>query len=817
MKKINFKTQILPHLVAIIAFLLITVIFFNPLFFGNKVLQQHDIQQWEGGAQELAEFREATGEEGLWTNSMFSGMPAYLVNVKWSDGIIDAFKTVMALALPHPVRNIFLAFISFYILLLTFRVRPYLAIGGAIAFGLSTFMIIGLGAGHNSRIGAIAFMPLVLAGIHLTYTRNMILGFGLTAAALALELRENHLQITYYLLLMVIIYGILMVIEAVKNDQLTGFLKKTGLLVIAALIALGTFFGKFWAISEYSAYSIRGQSELTTPKDDDDSKDSGLKKDYAFQYSNGILEPLTLLIPNYFGGSSSNFLVQDEKSEIFKALQRAGDPQMANQLARYTSSYWGDQPFTAPYYAGAIICFLFILGLIFAEKKYVIWLSIVVVLSIMLSWGDNFKLFNYFVFDYLPGYNKFRSVTFTLIMALLAMPLLGFIGLEDLLKRGLNKATQKKLLVAGGITGGFCLLVILFAGIASFTKSGEAQLPAWFLNALQEDRESLMRADAFRSLAFIVLAVAVIYLHLRQKISFGLMATLLAFLILIDLWVVDKRYFGEDNYQRKRGASFFTMTAADKEIKKDKTLSYRVYNLQGAMAEARTSYHHKSIGGYHGAKLRRYQDLFDHCMEEETNKLIQQLQAGNRDLSDFDVLNMLNAKYLTFGPSKTSYLENTNALGNAWFVSEVEKVSNPSEELAKTCTIDTKSTAVMDTSLFKVTQSIQYDSAASIRLTSYQPNELTYDVKSSSSGLAVFSEIYYPKGWKATIDGKEADILRVNYVLRALEVPEGEHTIKFVFKPKAYVIGDKITFISSLVFLLVFVGSIGWSIKKKLY
>lgn len=815
MKKINFNKQVLPHIIALVAFFIITILFFNPVFFDNKVLEQHDIQQWKGGAQELKEFREATGEEGLWTNSMFSGIPAYLVNVKWSDGIIDGIKKVMSLALPHPIKNIFLAFVSFYILLLTFRVRPYLAIGGAIAFGLSSFMIIGLGAGHNARIGAIAFMPLVLAGIHLTFTRSRILGFGLTAAALALELRENHLQITYYLLLMVIIYGILMLTDAIKHNQLTGFLKNTGLLIIAAIIALGTFFGKFWTTLEYSEYSMRGKSELVADKDAGENE-SGLKRDYAFQYSSGILEPLTLIIPDIFGGSSAHLLVQDEESEVLKALQRAGDPQMANQLARYTSAYWGNQPFTAPYYAGAIICFLFVIGLLFADKKYVIWLSVGTILSIILSWGDNFKIFNYFIFDYLPGYNKFRSVTFALIMALVAMPLLGFIGLEKLLERGLNKQTQKKLLIALCATGGFCLLVIIFAGMASFTKAGEEQLPAWFLNALRDDREGLMRSDAFRSLVFILMAFSVIFLHLKKKLSAGMMGALLSLFILIDLWAVDTRYFSEDNYRRERDKSFFAMTEADKEIKKDKALSYRVYNLQGAMAEARTSYHHQSLGGYHGAKLRRYQDLYDYCLEKETGELIQQLQSGSRDLSDFGVLNMLNAKYLTFGPSKTSFIQNDQALGNAWFVSAVERVNTPDEEIAKTCTINTNNTAVIDDSLFDVPQDIQYDSAATIVLTAYQPNQLSYEATTTTKGLAVFSEIYYPKGWKATIDGKDAEILRANYVLRALEMPEGKHTIQFTFEPKSYIVGDKIIFTTSILLLLVLLGSIGWSLKKEL-
>lgn len=811
MKDIQFSKHILPHLIAIVTFFIVTLIFFKPFFFDNKNLDQHDINQWKGGAHELTEYRDKTGEEGLWTNSMFSGMPGYLVNVEWSDGAVVIIKKVLAFGISHPVRNIFLAFISFYILLLAFKVRPYLAIGGALAFGLSSFIIIGLGAGHNARIGAIAFMPLVLAGIHTTFTRNKILGFGLTTAALALEFRENHLQITYYLLLMVLVYGVLMLIDAYKSGELPAFLKKLALLVVAAIIALGSFAGKMWSTLEYSKYSMRGPSELKTTNTADEPAE-GLAKDYAFQYSNGILEPLTMIIPNYFGGASSNYLIQDQDSEVLKALQRSGDQQTANQLARYTSAYWGNQPLTAPYYAGAIICFLFVLGIVFADRKLVIWLCIVTGLAIILSWGDSFKAFNYFMFDHFPGYNKFRSVTFALIMAFVAMPLLGFIGLENLLNKGLNKATQKKLLIALGVTGGFCLLVILFAGMASFTKTGESQLPAWFLNALTADRESLMRSDAFRSLLFILVAAIVIFLRLKDVLSFPLMGAILSLAILIDMAAVDRRYFGEDNYKKNTDRSFFNPTDADREINKDQSY-YRVYNLQGAMNDARTSYHHHSIGGYHGAKMRRYQDLYDHCLESETQQMIGKLQAGQRDLSEFGVINMLNAKYLTFGSAKNAFIKNQSALGAAWFVNEVQLVNNPDEELTATCDLQTDSVAVLDKSKFDIKKT-NYNTRGTISLDTYEPGHLKYTANTAGDAFAVFSEIYYPVGWHATLDGKPADILRVNYVLRAMAIPAGKHTIEFSFEPDSYYIGNKITMASSILVLLILLGSIGYALKS---
>ena len=812
MKSINFVKDILPHVVAILVFLITTVAFFNPFFFDNKTLEQGDINQWKASAQEVIDYREKTGEEALWTNSMFGGMPAYLIDVKWNDGIVSGFKSLLSLYLPHPVKNIFLAFISFYILLLAFKVRPYLAIGGALAFGLSTYMIIGLGAGHNSRIGAVAFMPMILAGVHLAFTNKKWLGMGVTALAMALHFRENHLQITYYLLLIILIYGIIQLIEAVKSKTLIDFGKTMALLIIAVLIGLGTFIGKFWTTYEYGKYSIRGKSELTQQQSAGEK--SGLDKDYAFQYSNDTWGPMTLLIPDFLGGSYGHYFIQDEDSETLKALQTSGDPQMANQLARYSSSFWGDKP-PAPYYIGAIICFLFVIGILFAEKKYVIWLCLVTGIGILLSLGDSFKSFNYFMFDYFPGYNKFRSVTFTMVMAFIAMPLLGFMGLEKLLSTEWNKEVQKKFLTGFAVSGGICLLVVLGAGMASFTKTGEGQLPLWFLKALQSDREALMRADAFRSLIFILLAGGLIFAYTKQKLSGLVLSICISVLILIDVAMIDKRHFGKDNYKRSADKSFFLPTEADKAISKDKS-TYRVYNLQGdAMSEARTSYHHSSLGGYHGAKMRRYQDFYSNCIEGQRSTLISGIQNGNMDLSSYDAINMLNAKYLTFGPGKNDFIKNESAFGNAWLVNTIKLVDNADTELQQTCSSDLATTAVIDQSMFKLKSTTSLDSG-SIVLTNYLPNKLTYEVNAYANSLAVFSEIYYPEGWVATIDGTEVEILRANFILRALEVPKGKHNIIFEFKPTVYATGNTITLISCILLLLIVIGTVGYSLKSAL-
>ncbi|MDH5604841.1 MAG: hypothetical protein OEY51_12915, partial [Cyclobacteriaceae bacterium] len=549
MKNFNFREQILPHILCVLVFYIVTLAFFQPAIFSNKSLDQHDIMQWRGASKELIDYYKETGEVGLWANSMFSGMPAYLVQVHWSDAYLGYFKNIVSLGLPHPVSNTFLAFVSFYVLLIVFGVRPMFAAGPAIAYGLSSFLIIGVMAGHNARVGAMAFAPLVIAGIHLVLSRDKkLMGATLAALGLSLHFRENHLQVTYYILLILLLYGILYVTKVVKEKNYNDLMKSALYLLVAGLIAVGTFAGKFWTIMEYSQYSIRGKSELTNTPGEEGV--DGLSKTYAFEYSNGILEPLTLLIPDFYGGNSSNFLVQDRQSSTFKALSRAQDKNAAQQLVNYTSSYWGNQRLSAPYYAGAIICFLFAIGVAFAEKKYKIWLIAVTVLGIVLSWGDSFSSFNYFLFDYLPGYNKFRSVTFAIYLAIFAMPLLGALGLEKLGGLTLTKELQKKFIMALGIVGGFCLLVVLFAGMFSFQKQGEGQLPTWFLNALADDRESLMRSDALRSLAFIAASGILIFLYMKKMIGALPMSLLLIFLITVDHFAVSKRYLTGDHFKR---------------------------------------------------------------------------------------------------------------------------------------------------------------------------------------------------------------------------------------------------------------------------
>jgi MFS family permease len=803
----------LPHILAIIFFLLAVVIFFKPAFFDHKTLSQHDINQFKGSSHSLLNYRTETGKEGLWADAMFSGMPAYLINVHWANGPMIFLKHALSVFLQHPIENIFIAMLCYYIMLLSFQVRPYLATAGAIAFAFSSYMIIGLAAGHNSRIGAIAFIPLVIAGIHLVFREKKILGIGVTCLGLALHLNENHLQATYYLALIVAGYGIVQMIYAAREKQIGSYFKSLGLLILPAVLAVGSFFGQFWAVTEYSHYSTRGPVELTK-SGKAATIENGLDRDYAFMYSDGIGEPLSVMIPNIYGGTISNYLVKDQESKTYKALvANSRSNEEANQLAGYATAYFGEQG--APYYAGAIICFLFVLGILFADKKYVWWLVPLSIFSVMLSLGGSFSSFNNLMFDYFPMYNKFRSVTFALIIILFAMPLLGMLGLEKLLELNSDKSVQKKLYIALGATGGVCLLIILFAGMIDVSRTGENQLPEWFTRAMQADRISVVRADALRSLLFILPVFVMLIFSAWKKVSAISFYLLLIFLITIDVTVVAKRYVTKENYQSKSSDTFFTTTAADNVILQDKS-DFRVLNLQDPMNEARTSYNFKSLGGYHGAKMRRYQDLYDSCISFDMKNLINDAQTNALDFKKYHTLNMLNAKYIVYGDQANAVLTNNDSYGSAWFVNELKTVKSANEEIASVKNSDTHTTAFVDATKFKVEdKTFTVDSTATIKLLERKPPYLKFESNVATDALAVFCEIYYPKGWHAFIDGNETEILRADYILRALQIPAGKHVIEFKFEPQAFILGNKITMASNWGVLLIILGSIAWSFKKK--
>lgn len=798
-----------------LVFVVVTIIFYSPLVFEGKIIDQHDIVRGIGAGQEIIEFRESTGQEALWTNSMFGGMPAYLINVQWSGDLMLQVHRILTLWLPGPAGATLVACISFYILLLVFRVRPWLAMIGGLAYGLGTFNIISIEAGHMWKVLAISYMPLVLAGVHLTVRRNYLLGMATTALALALELRSNHLQITYYLLLLLLIYGAVQLVFAIRDGQTTSLFKSVGYLVVAAVLAMCCNLGKIWSVYEYGQYSTRGPSDLTSTE----AAGSGLDRDYVFRWSNGIFEPVTLLIPGFFGGPSVSALPAE--SNLGEALRNHGmAPVQVRQQVQQVYTYWGKQPSTAgPSYAGAVIMFLFLMSFTFLEKKDLVWISIAIAVSIILSWGNNFESFNNLMFEYFPGYNKFRSVSMTLVIALLCIPLAAMMALEKLLQEIEKPDTLKKLLKAAALTGALLLVAVLYSMLADFNAPIDerlsGQVPVWFLEALRDDRAGLLRSDTFRSLILIGLALATIYYHVKKKINTMVLIGILTVLVLFDLWGVNKRYLQPDDFIRESQQAEVIASAADQAILNDTEPGYRVLSfMENPWAEGRTFYFHNSVGGYHGAKMRRYQELIEGCLDDQFRGILQALQNGQPDWSQFGVVNMLNTRYFLAGSEQNSVIRNPQALGPAWLVSSVADVNNADEELTQVCQVDTRSTAVIDASRFNLENS-SFDSSGEITLEEYQPNHLKYQFNNPGNALAVFSEIYYPKGWKATIDGEPANILRVNFVLRGLEVPSGQHTIEFRFEPSAYFTGNKIMMASSILLLLLFAGIVVLELKSQ--
>jgi len=789
------KKEILYHFLSIVLFLSITVYLFNPIFFEDKIVNQHDIEQWKGSSKEVKDFREKTGDEPLWTNSMFSGMPAYLIDVKWDNKLILGIHKIVSLGIPHPINYIFISFISFYIMLIVFKVRIPLSIIGSIIFTLSSYMIIGILAGHNARIGSIAFIPLILAGVHLGLTRNIKIGFLITMTSLALQIRVNHLQITYYTLLILLIYGISFLIYSYKENNLKRDLINIGILSVAALISIGTFFGELWSIAEYSKYSIRGPSEIQT-------NEKGLSKDYAFQYSNGIFEPLTLVIPNILGGPSQQEL--NINSNLGKAFlnNNIGRQQTKEQL-KNIPTYWGNQPFTAPYYASALSLFFILLGLFILNSKEKIWLIILTSLGIILSWGNNFEVLNSFLFEYFPGYNKFRSVTFIIIISIFSIVLMGMISLEKLLLKPTQKniGLFKKSVL---LTGLFFILILIISNFLSYSGAVDENLknlPNWFINNLIADRKDMLIYDTIRNLIFVLIFTGCIYLHLIGKLKSTFLMLILIFLSIIDMNLINNRFIKENSFMRKNKENF-TLTEADKKILNNNLSKERVLNLKNPFNEATTSYHHHSVGGYHGAKLRRYQDLIEFGISNEINDVIKTIQNRSNDFSKLNIINMLNVGYFKFNNTSNGVIKNNFQFGKAWYVSKLEKVKNPKEEIEKLRNQNLKNTAIVDNSKFPNLKN-EYNSDGTIITESYKPYHMIYKTSNLESSFLVFSEIFYPKGWEVYINNQPSNFVRVNYILRGLEIPAGENIIEIKFKPNSYVYGNIITKYSSLILILL--------------
>lgn len=819
MNKDLFK-KLLPYVVAIIVFLTITLVYFSPLLEGKK-LDQHDITMFKGMSKEIIDFREETGKEALWTNSMFGGMPAWQISVKYHGNLTKYFDDLFTLWLPYPASYVLLYFLGFFVLMLVLRINPWVGLAGSIAFALSSYFFIILGAGHTSKAHAIGYMAPVLAGIILTYRGKYWQGALLAALALALEIKSGHLQITYYLLLIVVVYGLYQLIEAFKEKQLPHFLKASGFLIAAALLAVLTHSTNLWATYEYGKDTMRGKPELTKNLE---NKSSGLDRDYITHWSYGIGETWSLIIPNAKGGASG--LIGQQK-----ALNKA-DRRYQDVIANQGSAYWGDQPGTSgPVYVGVIVVFLFILGLFILDDKLKWVLLAVTVLSIFLAWGKNFMPFTDFFIDYIPGYNKFRAVSMTLVMAELAIPVLAFMALNKIVDDpGILKNNIKALYISFGLTGGIILLFVLtpttFFNFLNLTEqnylrdmpnSANRNQVAEIFENIKLVRVAIFRADALRSLFFVTVGAVFILAYVYGKVNKVWIIGGIAVFVLIDMVGINIRYLNNDNFIRARQFEEpFQETRANKDILKDTDPNFRVLDLtKSTFNDASCSYFHKSIGGYHGAKLQRYQDLIDEYINLEIMELVEKLPGQktqdqlNQILGEQKVLNMLNTKYIIMRPDMMP-LPNSNVFGNAWFVDDYLTAEDADSEIALLKTNNLKSTAIVDERFTDrlSADSFGEDKNANINLDTYAPNYLKYQYNSNSSQMVIFSEIYYDKGWNAYLNGEKTLYFRANYVLRGMMVPDGKHIIEFKFEPRVWAIGEKVSLASSLLLILLVVGAI---------
>lgn len=804
--KIELKKYI-TYCLATLGFIIVALAYFHPVLKGKKIYQS-DIAQYIGVAKQQIDLRNTTGEEIYWNERAFAGMPTYQLGAKYPHNYIKQLDYLIRF-LPRPADYLFLYFISFFILLCCLKVDPLLAFFGSLVFGFSTYMIIIIGVGHNAKAHAIGYMPLVLSGFLLVLNNKYLKGGILFCVSLALELVANHFQMTYYLFLLLLVIGIVYLIKAVNTQKLPQFVTSVGVLMGGLLLAIALNATSILATREYSEFSTRGTSELTINPDGSPKKSNkGLDKNYILQYSYGFLETFNLLVPRFLGGSSSEDAGND--AAIVKELTKLGYPYKdAKNFAKNAPTYWGDQPIVgAPAYIGAGIIFLFVLGLFLIEGYKKWWVVTGSVLALLLSYGKNLDWFSDIFINYFPLYSKFRAVTSIQVIIELCIPLFGIFTLSQFFKSTFS--TKEKTLAlykATGIVGGLLLLFVVFKNtLFSFIGPSDTQFIEsagyGFVSALREDRARMLTNDSLRSLLFIIAIAAVLFFYLKSKIKNHVAIVAIGVLLCLDLVPVAWRYVNTEGFvSAKKIDTPFKATAIDKQISKDPS-RFRVYDLsQGnPMSTAKTSFFHNSIGGYHGAKPKRIQELFDFHMSQ-----------GNQS-----VLNMLNVKYFIFNTEKEGLQlqVNDSALGNAWFVKKVEVSKDPNQEITSLSQLDITNTAIVphETPLEKIQFSL--DSLATIQLTKEHPHGLEYTAKNNSEGFAVFSEVFYKKGWKAFVNGQETEIIKTNYALRGLPLPPGENQIIFSFEPQVVKTGSTISLVASLLLLIIVAGSLVY-LKKQ--
>lgn len=796
----------LPHVFVLIGFVALSLAYFNPVLKGEQIFQS-DIVQYIGMSKQQKEFRAKTGEETYWTNGAFAGMPTYQLGAKYPHNYIKKLDLTLRF-LPRPADYLFLYLLSFYVLLLVLKVDFKLAAIGALAFGFSTYLIIILGVGHNSKAHAIAYMPLVLSGIVLTFQRKYVLGFLLTVVAMGLEIVANHFQMTYYLMLLVIVMGVAYLIDAYKKKVLPHYFKSVSILFAAVFLGIALNATGILATKEYVKESTRGKSELTINPDGSPKEvTSGLDREYITQFSYGILETFNLYIPRFMGGGNGEDLGKD--SVTYEAYRKLGaPPSQALEGAKHAPMYWGDQPIVeAPAYVGAVVLFLFVFALFLVKGRLKWWLVGGIVLSLLLSYGKNFGFLTDFFIDYVPFYNKFRAVSSIQVILELCIPVLAVFGLVRLFNDFENKDEKLKALkFSAMITGGIAILFLLFKPSFDFVGVNDGfyrqNYGQAFVDAIKADRKSIFTQDTIRTLILVLLSAGLVWFYLKGKLKEKWAMVAFAALILFDLVGVNKRYVNNDDFVSAiKMNQPFQKNEADKEILKDTTY-YRVYDL--VSGRSKPSYYHNSLNGYNAAELKRYREVFDWYISQ----------------NNINVLNMFNTKYIVAQNNEGKVFPYTNpdANGAAWFVKSLERVDSANEEIKRLDSLDNKNMAIYSVSKGikqkKYANSFKVDSMALIKIIEHQPNYLKYQSNNPNDGFAVFSEVYYGNGWKTFIDGEPTEHIRVNYTLRGMEVPVGKHVIEFKFDPDVVKTGSKIALASSIFFMLLLLGGLFYEFKK---
>ncbi|MFK2269927.1 YfhO family protein [Bacteroides fragilis] len=825
--------KFLPDLIAILAFIVISFIYFFPAITEDRILFQHDTVAGAGAGQEAKEYYERTGERTRWTNALFGGMPTYQMSPSYdSTEPLTFVQKVYHLFLPNYVWLTFIMMLGFYILLRAFGIPAWLAGLGGIIWGFSSYFFILIAAGHIWKFITLAYIPPTIAGIVLAYRKKYLLGGIITALFMAMQILSNHVQMTYYFLFVILFMVGAFFEDAWRKKELPQFFKATGVLIVAGLIGVSINLSNLYHTYEYSKETMRGKSELKYEGAAAKQTSSGLNRDYITQWSYGIGETFSLLVPNVKGGAS----VPLSRSE--KAMEKANP--MYSSLYSQLTQYFGDQPMTSgPVYVGAFVLMLFILGC-FIVKGPMKWALLgATIFSILLSWGKNFMGLTDFFIDYIPMYNKFRAVSSILVIAEFTIPLLAIFTLKEILtKPELLKEKLKYIYISFGLTGGLALLFaiaprLFFPTYIPGNEMAALQnaLPADQLSPiianLEEMRVHLFTSDAWRSFFIVTIGTLLLLAYNAKKLKATWTVAAIALLCLGDMWSVNKRYLYDEQFiPKSEQTATFRKTQTDELILQDPSLDYRVLNFAGnTFEENNTSYWHKSVGGYHAAKLRRYQEMIDHHIAKEMQAAYQEVataggQMDSVNAAKFPVLNMLNTKYFIFPAGQqgqTVPIENPYTFGNAWFIDKIQYVNNANEEIDAIGQVDLQQTAIVDSKFKEALKGVNEgykDSLSTIRLTSYEPNQLVYETSSPQDGIVVFSEIYYP-GWTATIDGKPADIARADYILRAMNVPAGKHTIEMRFDPQSLHITEGIAY-GAMALLLVGVIILIWIYRKNI-